>query len=87
MWLEIISPEKTIYEGDIALVQMPGEMGSFEIMNNHAPLISLLEKGRVKVIDTNRNMFFVDISRGVVRVKDNQITILADGHLQTPAAG
>lgn len=84
MWLEIISPEKIIYEGEIALVQMPGEMGSFEIMNNHAPLVSLLEKGRVKVIDTSRNMFFVDISSGVVKVKDNQIIILADGHLHTP---
>lgn len=76
MKLEILSPEKFIYTGEVDLVQMPGEMGSFEILQNHAPLVALLEKGKVKVIDSERNMFFVDIDGGMVHVKDDHITIL-----------
>lgn len=76
MKLEILSPEKFLYTGEVALVQMPGEMGSFEILQNHAPLVALLEKGKVKIIDSDRNMFFMEIAGGMVHVKDNHITIL-----------
>ncbi len=59
MQLEIITPEKKIYTGDIKLVQVPGSKGSFEILNNHAPIISTLEKGEIKIIDYagQKNLF------------------------------
>ncbi len=78
MHLEIASPEKRIYEGEVALVQLPGAMGSFEILKNHAPLVAILEGGKIKVIDSERNMFYIDIEGGVVDVRDNRITVLVN---------
>ena len=76
MFLEIISPEKTIYSDNVVLVQLPGEMGSFEILKNHAPLIALLEKGKAKIIDTERKMFNLELTEGIIEVKNNNIRIL-----------
>lgn len=76
MTLEVLSPTALIYQGEVALVQLPGEAGSFEILQNHAPIIALLEKGQIKVIDQQRNKFFLDISGGTVEVKDNKIVVL-----------
>jgi len=78
MELEIITPDKKVYEGQVKLVKVPGSKGSFEILNNHAPIISILEKGEVKVIDSNDKTDFYDISGGVVEVKQNNIIILAE---------
>jgi F-type H+-transporting ATPase subunit epsilon len=78
MHLEIASHEKIIYEGEVALVQLPGAMGSFEILKNHAPLVAVLEKGKVKIIDKERNMFYVEIPGGVVQVVNNRITVLTE---------
>ena len=76
MTLEVISPEKIIYRGSVVLVQLPGAMGSFEIMYNHAPLMALLEKGRLKVIDEDRNKVYIDIESGVVEVRNNLIKVI-----------
>lgn len=76
MTLEVITPEKPVYKGEVVLVQLPGAMGSFEIMHNHAPLMAILEKGRLKVIDEERNKFFIDIESGVVEVRDNHIMVI-----------
>lgn len=76
MKLKVVSPEKTIYSGEADLVQLPGKMGSFEILKNHAPLVAILEKGRMKVIDTDRNTHFIPIDGGVVKVDSNVITVL-----------
>ncbi len=78
MHLEIISPEKNLYIGDVVLVQLPGKMGSFEILNNHAPIIALLEKGTLKIIDSDRNKINLDINKGVVEVFNNKILILTE---------
>lgn len=76
MLLEIISPEKTIYSDKVVLVQLPGEMGSFEILKNHAPLIALIEKGKAKIIDKSRKLFYMDVNPGIVEVKNNKIRLL-----------
>ncbi|MFO8067875.1 MAG: ATP synthase F1 subunit epsilon [Bacteroidales bacterium] len=78
MHLEVISPEKNLYNGDVVLVQLPGKMGSFEILNNHAPIVALLEKGTLKIIDGDRNKITLDIDKGVVEVFDNKILVLTD---------
>ncbi len=78
MQLEIISPEKTIYSGTVNLVQMPGIDGSFEILNNHAPIIAALKKGKVKIKNQNDIVEFIEIKGGVVEVLKNKIIILAD---------
>jgi F-type H+-transporting ATPase subunit epsilon len=78
MNLQIITPDSRVFEGEVKLVQVPGSKGSFQILNNHAPIISTLEKGKVKVIDDQDNTSFIEISGGVVEVKNNRIIILAE---------
>ena len=78
MQLEIITPEKKIYTGDIKLVQVPGSKGSFEILNNHAPIISTLENGKIKIIDLQDRKIYFDIKGGVIEVNQNKIIILAE---------
>ena len=77
MKLEIITPEKRLFDGKVRLVQLPGTIGSFEILRNHAPLISTLTHGKIKVITENDDQQFFDIVSGMVEVKANVITILA----------
>ncbi|MFP4468728.1 MAG: F0F1 ATP synthase subunit epsilon [Bacteroidales bacterium] len=78
MFLEVISPEKILYKGEVGLVQMPGSLGSFEILENHAHMVALLDAGRTKVIDDLRNIVYLTLSAGVVHVKDNHVTILTE---------
>ncbi len=78
MNVEIINPDKTIFTGEAFLVQLPGKDGSFEIMNNHAPLISVLKEGKVKVLDNNKNPQFFEIKGGVIEVLKNKVLILAE---------
>lgn len=57
-------------------MSLPGTMGAFEMMTNHAPLISTLSEGKVKVIDAAGQTHFFPIKRGVVECLDNQIHLL-----------
>jgi F-type H+-transporting ATPase subunit epsilon len=75
--LEIITPEKRLFDGKVKLVQVPGAKGSFEILKNHAPVISTLSPGKVKVITEEDKQQFFDIVSGIVEVRTNIITILA----------
>jgi len=77
MNLEIITPDTTIYKGEAELVQLPGIDGSFEILNNHAPLISALKKGKIKIKKRGKEEFF-DINGGVIEVLENKVLILAE---------
>jgi F-type H+-transporting ATPase subunit epsilon len=75
--VEILTPEKKLYSGEVNLVKVPGTKGSFEILKKHAPLISTLGKGKIKIIDMKDQPAFFDISGGVVEVHKDIITILA----------
>jgi F-type H+-transporting ATPase subunit epsilon len=81
MFLKVSSPKEIIYQGEVSLVQMPGKMGSFEILHNHAPLVALLQEGRIKIIDFQRNTIHLDISSGLVHVKNNRIKIVTENKL------
>jgi F-type H+-transporting ATPase subunit epsilon len=78
MYIEIITPDKKLYAGEIKRVKLPGTMGSFEILNNHAPIISTLEKGEVKVTDMTDKITLLNIDGGLVETKDNKIIVLAE---------
>lgn len=78
MTIEIVTPDTTIFTGEITLAQLPGLDGSFEIMNNHAPLISVLRKGRIKLIDKQNQAQFFEVNGGVVEVLKNNILVLAE---------
>ena len=78
MQLEIITPDQKVYTGNVKLVKVPGSKGSFEILKNHAPIISTLESGEIKIIDMQDKTAFYEISGGVIEVKQNNIIILAE---------
>lgn len=78
MYLEIITPGKKIFSGEVKLVKLPGSKGSFEILNNHAPIISTLERGTIKFVEENGAEQFVEITGGVVENQDNKIIVLAE---------
>lgn len=78
MLLEIITPDKNIYSGEVKLVQLPGTVGSFEILKNHAPIISTLEKGKIKVVEENGQILFFEVDGGIVENKDNKIIVLVE---------
>ncbi len=82
MNLEILTPEEKVFEGTVELVKVPGTKGSFAILNMHAPIISTLEKGEVKVKKTKNQEQIFTISGGVVEVRDNKIIILAESVIE-----
>ena len=78
MFLEIITPETKIYEGEVKSVLLPGTNGKFEILNNHAPIISTLTSGQIRIINKNDQREFFDINGGVIEMQNNKIIVLAD---------
>ena len=78
MKIEIITPDKKIFDGDIKSVRVPGKKGSFQILKDHAPIISTLEKGSVFIVDLEDSQKIFEISGGVIEVKANKIILLAD---------
>ncbi|MBE0640723.1 MAG: ATP synthase F1 subunit epsilon [Bacteroidales bacterium] len=78
MNVQIVTPDTTVFEGEATVVQLPGIDGSFEILNNHAPLISILGAGKVKVQHPDKTLAFYEIRGGVVEVLRNKVLILAE---------
>lgn len=78
MRLEIITPDKTLYAGEIKRVRLPGSNGLFEILNNHAPIISTLEKGTIRIIDENDRRLTFAVTGGMVENKNNQVIVLLE---------
>ncbi len=76
MYLELITPDQTLFEGEVISVKFPGTAGKFETLNNHAPLISSLEKGTLGV-KTSEGIQNFEISGGIVEVVNNKIIVLA----------
>ena len=78
MDIEIISPEAIIFKGSAKSVKLPGESGGFEILNNHAAIVSNLKKGVIIIKDENNSEHKFEINSGVVEMKTNTISILAN---------
>ena len=79
MTLEILTPEKRLYSGDVYGVQLPGTDGLFEVLDKHAPLVSALGKGNIKVLETKTQTERFSIESGFVEVLDNKATVLVEG--------
>lgn len=79
MHLEIITPDKKVFEGEVTIVTFPGSDGSFQVLNNHAPLVSLLKDGVVEYKTSEKGASQVAITGGVVEVLKNKVIVLADG--------
>ncbi len=79
MYVEIITPQKTLYTGNAYILQLPGKEGAFEIMHKHAPIISILTKGTIKVVvKKDQSPEFFDIMSGVVEVKKDKAMVMAE---------
>lgn len=93
MILEIVSPESVLFKGEVNAVSLPGVDGSFQILNNHAPIVSILKKGTVAVNASNFVLnkdvekkfnrvndqnFTLEILSGTIEMKNNKIIVLAD---------
>ena len=93
MLLEIVSPEAKLFSAEVTSVTLPGVDGSFQILNNHAPIVSILGKGVVKVTAStftfakevamkftklDEQNYSIAIQSGTIEMKDNKVIVLAD---------
>jgi len=93
MILEIVSPEATLFKGEVTSVILPGVNGSFQLLKNHAPIVSVLKHGVVniqaanfaiskevadKFTKVNDQNYLLEINSGTIEMKDNKVIVLAD---------
>lgn len=78
MHLEIVTPDETLYEGKVTLIEVPGSKGRFQVLQYHAPIISTLNKGRIRVEESGGDPQYYDIEGGVLEVQRNKAIILAE---------
>jgi F-type H+-transporting ATPase subunit epsilon len=79
MILEILTPEKKLYSGEVYGVQLPGTNGLFEVLDKHAPMVSALGKGNVKILVDKKETSSYTIQSGFVEVLNNKATVLVEG--------
>jgi F-type H+-transporting ATPase subunit epsilon len=81
MFIEIVTPDKKIFEGEVASATFPGSDGSFQVLNNHAPMISTLGKGEmryVQIVDKKSVQTEMHVEGGVVEIRNNKVVVLAE---------
>lgn len=79
MILEILTPDKKIFSGDVYGVQLPGISGMFEVLEKHAPLVSALKAGKLKILKDKNSTSLYTIQSGFVEVLNNRATVLVEG--------
>jgi len=82
MNLEILTPEKKLYSGDVYGVQLPGISGLFEVLDKHAPMVSALGKGTIKVLTDKTSTVSYTITSGFIEVLNNKASVLVEGALE-----
>jgi F-type H+-transporting ATPase subunit epsilon len=78
MNLEIITPDKKLFEGQVKSAVFPGSEGSFGLLNNHAAMIATLKKGTIELIEDNNATHSFEVKGGVVEVLKNKVIVLAE---------
>jgi F-type H+-transporting ATPase subunit epsilon len=93
MLLEIVSPEAKLFSGEVSSISLPGVDGHFQMLNNHAPIVSILQQGTVKITAPSFNFsseseglftkvndqnYTLTINSGTIEMKDNKVIVLAD---------
>jgi len=76
--LDIVTPARTVYSGEVQSFTAPGVVGNFQVLFNHAPLLSAVGVGEVKVIEPNGTKLYFAVSSGFVEVKSNKVILLAE---------
>jgi F-type H+-transporting ATPase subunit epsilon len=78
MLVKIITPDQSVFEGEALSIKLPGSKGSFEVLKDHAPLISLLDTGTLSFKTANGSETRYQIEGGVVEVRKNEVIVLAE---------
>jgi F-type H+-transporting ATPase subunit epsilon len=76
--IEIITPSKSAYKGNVRTIWVPGQLGNFQVLFNHAPILSNLNVGRIKIENVNGQVIEYSTGGGTVEVNDNKVLVLAD---------
>lgn len=76
--LEIVTPEQRVFAGEVQSVQVPGTQGSFQVLYNHAPIISTLTKGHIKVVKSDGSPLDISMKDGVIEVLNNKAIVLVE---------
>jgi F-type H+-transporting ATPase subunit epsilon len=79
MTLEILTPERKIFSGEVYGVQLPGISGLFEVLDKHAPMVSALKAGKLKVLTDKSATVSYNIQSGFAEVLNNKTTVLVEG--------
>ncbi len=79
MFVKVITPDQEVFEGEVSQAKFPGTSGEFEVLNNHAALISTLNKGKMMLNTASEGQKEYMIEGGVVEILDNQISVLIEG--------
>ncbi len=75
----VLTPEKEVYSGAVKSVKVPGISGQFEVLDGHAPIVSALKEGEIRLIDTKGERISYSIKRGFIEVLDNEVSLLVQG--------
>ncbi|MCF8223680.1 MAG: F0F1 ATP synthase subunit epsilon [Bacteroidales bacterium] len=78
MKIEILTPEESVYEGDIKSLKVPGKKGAFQVLKDHAAIVSTLVEGKVSVTDMKGGVSDFLIEGGVMEVHQNTLVLLAE---------
>ncbi len=79
MNISVLTPDNPVFEGEITSVKVPGVSGEFEILNNHAAIVSALEEGKVRIIKSDGDTMTFGIQKGFIEVLNNEISLLVQG--------
>lgn len=79
MQLDILTPERKVFSGNVYGIYLPGTEGSFEILENHAPIIASLGKGKMKILKDKNTTETYEINGGFVEMLNNKASVLIEG--------
>lgn len=78
MQVEVLTPDEVLFQGEAVLVSLPGSDGSFAMLDRHAPIISTLKRGTLKIVDAQKQTHSINIRSGVVEMSHNKASILVE---------
>lgn len=79
MNISVLTPDKEIFQGAITSVKVPGTLGQFQVLKNHAPIVSSLDKGQVTIVKESGEKMSFDIKGGFIEVLNNEVSLLVQG--------
>ncbi len=78
LFIEIITPQSKVFEDKAKSISLPGSLSPFQVLPKHAPIVSALDKGKIKILTMKDETIFFEIGSGFVEVKDNHVSVLVE---------